>query len=213
MGIGGHGEDGVGKREDGPAVHGPGAVQVMVQNRHLRHGLARGILKHLNAEVFRENFARWKEVYVPQIYQVFSTKRLIVMEFIDGRPAPGDVLIAHAFLDLLPMPESLPKLLSLTNDLAWLTINFDGMSVLQPVIDRALDEKIERLYHATMDTRLTGGDSQSGNLGAEVGQDAVALEEVFAPHGTVASARLMPIKAPIERESATSSQCVRYPAR
>jgi predicted unusual protein kinase regulating ubiquinone biosynthesis (AarF/ABC1/UbiB family) len=37
-----------------------------------------------NAEVFRENFARWKEVYVPQIYQVFSTKRLIVMEFIDG---------------------------------------------------------------------------------------------------------------------------------
>ena len=38
----------------------------------------------LNAETFRKNFARWKEVYVPQIYGVFSTKRLIVMEFIDG---------------------------------------------------------------------------------------------------------------------------------
>lgn len=37
-----------------------------------------------NAEVFRRNFARWKDVYVPQIYQVFSTRRLIVMEFIDG---------------------------------------------------------------------------------------------------------------------------------
>ncbi len=37
-----------------------------------------------NAEVFRKNFARWKEVYVPQIYQVFSTGQLIVMEFIDG---------------------------------------------------------------------------------------------------------------------------------
>jgi predicted unusual protein kinase regulating ubiquinone biosynthesis (AarF/ABC1/UbiB family) len=37
-----------------------------------------------NAETFRKNFARWKEVYVPQIYGVFSTKRLIVMEFIDG---------------------------------------------------------------------------------------------------------------------------------
>ena len=37
-----------------------------------------------NAETFRNNFARWKEVYVPKIYGVFSTKRLIVMEFIDG---------------------------------------------------------------------------------------------------------------------------------
>lgn len=37
-----------------------------------------------NAELFRENFARWKEVYVPRIYQIFSTRRVIVMEFIDG---------------------------------------------------------------------------------------------------------------------------------
>lgn len=37
-----------------------------------------------NAEVFRKNFADWKEVYVPRIFQVFSSRRLIVMEFIDG---------------------------------------------------------------------------------------------------------------------------------
>ncbi|HLG15444.1 MAG TPA: AarF/ABC1/UbiB kinase family protein [Blastocatellia bacterium] len=37
-----------------------------------------------NAEVFRSHFARWREVYVPRIYQVFSTRRVIVMEFIDG---------------------------------------------------------------------------------------------------------------------------------
>jgi len=37
-----------------------------------------------NAEIFRQNFARWKEVYVPKIYQIFSTRRLIVMEFIEG---------------------------------------------------------------------------------------------------------------------------------
>ncbi|MFP5265143.1 MAG: ABC1 kinase family protein [Blastocatellia bacterium] len=37
-----------------------------------------------NAEVFRKNFAGWKEVYVPIIYQIFSTRRLIVMEFIAG---------------------------------------------------------------------------------------------------------------------------------
>jgi predicted unusual protein kinase regulating ubiquinone biosynthesis (AarF/ABC1/UbiB family) len=37
-----------------------------------------------NAEVFQKNFTYWKEVYVPRIYHVFSTRRLIVMEFIDG---------------------------------------------------------------------------------------------------------------------------------
>jgi hypothetical protein len=83
-------------------------------------------------------------------------------DFIQKNKQPADLLIAHAFLDLLPMPESLSKLLSLTNDLAWLTINFDGMTTLEPIIDIALDEKIERLYHQTMDTRPTGGDSKSG---------------------------------------------------
>jgi predicted unusual protein kinase regulating ubiquinone biosynthesis (AarF/ABC1/UbiB family) len=37
-----------------------------------------------NAETFRKNFAEWKEVYVPKIYDVFSTRRVIVMEFIEG---------------------------------------------------------------------------------------------------------------------------------
>jgi predicted unusual protein kinase regulating ubiquinone biosynthesis (AarF/ABC1/UbiB family) len=37
-----------------------------------------------NAEIFRTNFAKWKEVYVPKMFQVFSTRRVIVMEFIDG---------------------------------------------------------------------------------------------------------------------------------
>ncbi len=37
-----------------------------------------------NAEMFRKNFAEWKQVYVPTIYQVFSTRQLIVMEFIEG---------------------------------------------------------------------------------------------------------------------------------
>jgi len=89
-------------------------------------------------------------------------ERADVFDFIQENNEPADLLIAHAFLDLLPMPESLPKLLSLTKDLAWMTINFDGVTIFEPTINPELDEKIERLYHETMDMRPTGGDSQSG---------------------------------------------------
>ena len=85
-----------------------------------------------------------------------------VFDFIQKNKEPADLLIAHAFLDLLPMPSSMPSLLALTRHLAWLTINFDGVTSLEPTIDAALDERIERLYHATMDTRATGGDSRAG---------------------------------------------------
>jgi len=85
-----------------------------------------------------------------------------VFEFIQKNKEPANLLIAHAFLDLLPMPKSLLKLLSLTKYLAWLTINFDGATIFEPTINTKLDEKIERLYHSTMDTRPTGGDSKSG---------------------------------------------------
>lgn len=85
-----------------------------------------------------------------------------VFAFIQKNNEPADLLIAHAFLDLLPMPESLPKLFTLTQGLAWLTVNFDGVTTFEPTIDAVLDERIERLYHQTMDMRPTGGDSRSG---------------------------------------------------
>jgi predicted unusual protein kinase regulating ubiquinone biosynthesis (AarF/ABC1/UbiB family) len=37
-----------------------------------------------NAEVFRRNFEKWPNVYVPRIYDIFSARRVIVMEFIEG---------------------------------------------------------------------------------------------------------------------------------
>lgn len=85
-----------------------------------------------------------------------------VFDFIPRNQKPADLLIAHAFLDLLPVSQSLVPLLSLTSRLAWLTINFDGITALHPVIDYELDEKIEQLYHATMDNRPGGGDSRMG---------------------------------------------------
>ena len=85
-----------------------------------------------------------------------------VFDHIAQNPNPSDVLVAHAVLDLLPLPERLLELLSLTNGLAWLTLVFDGATTFEPVIDPVLDWKIERLYHLSMDKRASGGESRSG---------------------------------------------------
>lgn len=98
-----------------------------------------------------------------QIYDIdIQLVQADVFDYIQKNKKPFDLLVAHAFLDLLPMPESLEKLFMLTNNLAWLTLNFDGVTTFEPTIEPALDEKIERLYHQTMNMRPSGGDSQSG---------------------------------------------------
>ncbi|MBN1218883.1 MAG: methyltransferase [Anaerolineae bacterium] len=79
-----------------------------------------------------------------------------------------DLLIAHAFVDLVDVPATLPRLLFLLRPggLLYFTIVFDGVTILQPDINPAFDAHIERLYHQTMDERLVNGrpsgDSQSG---------------------------------------------------
>ena len=91
-----------------------------------------------------------------------------VFEYIRSRPARADLLVAHAFLDLLPLPESLPGRFSLVRPggLAWLTVNFDGLTAFEPELDAALDEQIVRLFHRSMDERVTNGarsgDSRTG---------------------------------------------------
>ncbi len=79
-----------------------------------------------------------------------------------------DVLIAHAFLDLMNVPTVLPSLFSLIRPggLFYFTLVFDGNTIFQPELDPALDAQIEALYHQTMDQRIINGnpsgDSRSG---------------------------------------------------
>ncbi len=79
-----------------------------------------------------------------------------------------DLVIAHAFLDLVDVPRVLTRLRSLlrAQALLYLTINFDGATILQPEIDHDYDALVERLYHETMDQRVVAGkpsgDSQTG---------------------------------------------------
>lgn len=79
-----------------------------------------------------------------------------------------DLLIAHAFLDLVDIPTTLPRLFRLlaADGRFYFTINFDGATILEPAIEPAFDAHIEQLYHRTMDERLVNGraagDSRSG---------------------------------------------------
>lgn len=79
-----------------------------------------------------------------------------------------NLLVAHAVLDLLDVPTALPQLLACLTDggVFYFTINFDGATIFEPVIDPALDAQIEHLYHRSMDARMTNGkpsgDSQAG---------------------------------------------------
>ena len=79
-----------------------------------------------------------------------------------------DLLIAHAFLDLLDLPQALPALLGLLRPggLFYFTLNFDGATLLEPALDPELDELIQALYHRSMDERRVegrpSGDSRTG---------------------------------------------------
>jgi SAM-dependent methyltransferase len=93
-----------------------------------------------------------------------------VFDFMAGnRGRPGwDLLVAHAFLDLIDIPASLPQLFRLCKPggLFYFTINFDGLTLFEPAIDPAFDELVQTLYHRTMDERRVkgkpSGDSRAG---------------------------------------------------
>jgi len=93
-----------------------------------------------------------------------------LQEFIDrerGRRR-WDLLVAHAFLDLFDLSRVLPGLIALTRPggLLSLTMNFDGVTILEPLVDPTLDREILALYHESMDRRVVGGlfsgDSRTG---------------------------------------------------
>ena len=93
-----------------------------------------------------------------------SAETATLQTFAQQNTTKYDVLIAHAVLDLLPLPECLPTLFSLLkpNGLFYFSINFDGVTAFEPLIDPQLDAQIQTLYHACMDHRPSGGDSQTG---------------------------------------------------
>jgi hypothetical protein len=70
-----------------------------------------------------------------------------------------DLLIAHAFLDLVDVPDTLPRIFGLACEggLFYFSINYDGLTILQPAIDNMFDQQVLELYHLTMEQRIHNG--------------------------------------------------------
>lgn len=95
---------------------------------------------------------------------------LDLYDFLDqaGSLAAVDLILAHAFMDLIDIPTTLPRLTATLSPgaLLYFTINFDGATILEPTIDPVFDAEIEQIYHRTMDERIINGkrsgDSRTG---------------------------------------------------
>jgi SAM-dependent methyltransferase len=70
-----------------------------------------------------------------------------------------DLLVAHAVLDLLDISRTLPGLLALlrTGGFFYFTLNFDGVTILEPPLAESFDQQIVALYHQSMDRRTIDG--------------------------------------------------------
>ena len=79
--------------------------------------------------------------------------------------ATWDGIIANAFFDLVDLDSVLPILHNLLKPGGWIyaTINFDGCTIFEPVIDEALDSLIIDAYHNSMDGRSVHGVPVSGS--------------------------------------------------
>ncbi len=90
------------------------------------------------------------------------------LEFARQSAGQYDGLIAHAFLDLFDIPTALAALLPALKPegLVYFSINFDGVTILEPAVDPELEDQILALYHRSMDERQIrgriSGDSRAG---------------------------------------------------
>lgn len=93
-----------------------------------------------------------------------------------------DLLLAHAFLDLVDLKEALPRLLGLLRPGGsyYFTLNFDGQTIFHPALDPPFEDQLLHLYHASMDEPQAGrgGHSQTGRR----------LLAALGPTGTVLAA-------------------------
>ena len=96
---------------------------------------------------------------------LITLRAIDFLDFCQGQAGkPGwDLLLAHAFLDLVDLDTGLPRLFSLLRPGGWyyFTLNFDGATILHPPLDPEFEDQVVKLYHQSMDERQKGGGGHS----------------------------------------------------
>lgn len=109
-------------------------------------------------------------MHTPQRQMTLSLAAEDALTFVQ-RPeqqAAWDLLIAHAFLDLVDIATALPRLLATLEPggFGYFTINFDGLTLFEPTPDETFEARLMTLYHRSMDARFIdgrpAGDSRTG---------------------------------------------------
>lgn len=112
-----------------------------------------------NIEAAQERITQTEEFKVK-----FETLNLF--DLLKSECDQSDIVIAHAFLDLIDLRQWLKPILRLVkpDGLFYFTINFDGLTILEPELDYSVE--VMQLYHQTMDQRIVdgqaSGDSRTG---------------------------------------------------
>ncbi|MEF8940036.1 MAG: class I SAM-dependent methyltransferase [Salinivenus sp.] len=140
-------------------------------------------LESANVEAARESLRPWAEARgydvsgpEPQVWTdgpmevtiEFRTADLFDLAAVPDGPA-YDAVVAQAVFDLLRIPDAhraLDPLLG-AGGLWYLPIHFDGVTAFEPPVDPALDARIERLYHESMNG---AADSSGERDGARCGR-------------------------------------------
>ena len=122
----------------------------------LRFQDAGGAIAHENEDgrlVLSSGKARVEaELQTMNVFDLFDRER-------SGRP--WDLVIAHAFLDLIDVPSSMPIIFSLLKPggFFYFTLNFDGVTIFEPAREPDFEARMLDLYHRSMDRRLVDGKS------------------------------------------------------
>ncbi len=101
-----------------------------------------------------------------QISLTYNT--MDIYDFFSKTNTKWEILIAHAFMDLVDIADVLSRFCSLLEPggLLYLTLNYDGETILLPSVNTELDEQIMYLYNKSMDDRTIhgkqAGDSKTG---------------------------------------------------
>lgn len=149
-----------------------------------------------NVEVGRESLAEWGGEHGYAVEREgdvlrFDGAKSFDVEFVEGdlyehevkTDRRYDLVVAHALLDVLDLRRATERLLSL-GDYFYFPVCFDGITSFEPPFEEtdeetSFDARVERAYHATMDTDDRTGSSKTGRR---------AFEAVRSAGGTVTSA-------------------------